>query len=238
MNSIVMRGQSNLVWMDNLKNNRFPTGNTRLDEIIHTYGLKKSFYSNLFQPNLVVLHSKINYNLEALACLLETVYGVSGIQPEFLHGDGNDITDSIQGETLFLIYSYGWDNCRNNCKYKRFWKLSLAKNGQVDYLGSWGDKLEPGLNLSMMEGENNFPGFKLYPNPAKDLLYTEGTEKDLHLTITNYKGEVVFSRSALQAHEVLDVAHLLMGTYELKLESGGKRKIYSLQKNFYPRQGE
>lgn len=240
MNSIVLRGQSNLVWMDNLKNNRFPTGNPDMDRLITKYHLKKTFYSSLFQPHLLVLSSASNYNLDALACALEMVYGASAIQPEFLYGDGNDIFDTLRGGNLELTYAYGWDNCANTCKSKRYWKFRV-QGEQVDYLGSWGQTLEPGLEMTALSGETFFSNVKLYPNPAKDQLYVEITGAEslpFKLNIVNHNGDLVFARTHLYAGEIIDLSHLLMGKYKLSIVTDGQEKVFNLQKNFNPRVGE
>ncbi|MBL7932693.1 MAG: T9SS type A sorting domain-containing protein [Bacteroidia bacterium] len=237
MTSIVLRGVSNLVWMSNLKNNHFPTGNSTLDFLMRRYGLEKTFYSSLFQPNLVVLSSKSNYNLEALSCSLESVHGASGIQPEFLYGDGNDISDSLIGKDLEISYSYGWDNCRTGCRSRRLWKFKVKEDFSVVYLGSWGQSLEPGLEMYISGGAEYFKNLNLYPNPVKDKLYVEidsAKQLELKLSIVNQKGDVVFTHTNLESGEILNLGHLLMGFYSLILENGSQKKVYSLKKNFNP----
>lgn len=240
MNSIVVRGVASLVWMNNLRNNHFPTGNSTLDFLINKYQLEKTFYSNLFQPNLVVLKSKINYNLETLSCSLESVYGASGIQPEFLYGDGSDISDSLIQKELEITYSYGWDNCLANCRSRRYWKFKVKEDFSVDYLGSWGNTLEHGLEISLSSGAEYFKSLKLYPNPVKDKLYVEieaAKQLNLKLSIVNLKGDVVFTRTNLNSGDIINLSHLLMGSYYLNLESGTQKKIYTLKKNFNPEGG-
>ncbi len=241
MNALVLRGLSSLFWMDNLKNNRFPTGNSTLDVIMIKYDLKRTFYSNLFQPNLVVLSSGNNYNLEALACVMESVHGVSAIQPEFLYGDGNDITDTLVGSDLELTYSYGWDNCRNSCKNKRYWKFRVKEDFSVEYAGAWGPKLEPGLEMALSEGQTYFSNLNLFPNPSKDVLYVELTGVEqlaVKLSIVNHNGDLVYAKSILHSGEMIDLNHLLMGKYNLSLESEGKKKVFILEKSRNPLLGE
>lgn len=241
MRSIVIRGLGSLVWMTDLRNNRFPTGNSTLNFLMRKYELEKSFYSNLFQPNLVVLKSRTNYNLEALGCSFESVYGATGIQPEFLYGDGSDIFDTIASRDIELTYSFGWNNCRSECRSRRYWKFKVKEDFSVEYLGSWGQTLEPGLEMKLYSGENNFTGLNIYPNPVKDLLYVEfgsGPIPELKLSIVNLKGDVVFTRSNIKPGDIINLGHMLRGVYFMNLESGGLKKVYNLIKNRNPGVGE
>ena len=105
----------------------------------------------------------------------------------------------------------------------------------------------PNYNLGPLEGSecdtlvavNNLPppkGIKLYPNPASDHIYLDGSEIyssgviDLHLY--NLLGDEVFKYNNVELNTSTSLPELPNGLYEVVLETGGQL-IYSGKLEIY-----
>ena len=233
LNSLIVIADSNLFWMTNLRYNILPTRDYEIDKMMYLYHLRKEFYSGLLQPSMVVFKTDINSNLAPLAKRLKTFVGVNAAECEFLYGDGNDIRDSINEKFTELVYSYGWQECPTGCEQRRYWKFRVFSDCSVEYMGSYGQPLEPSLILSVQENEDFFKDVKIYPNPVKSKLYIECSNlkhKDLTLTLTNKKNEVVYSAGVLKSRQEMDLILLSNGIYYLKLSGSAGQRVYKVVK--------
>jgi hypothetical protein len=65
---------------------------------------------------------------------------------------------------------------------------------------------------------------RIYPNPATDLLYVDGSEKELVVNIYNIAGSMLISKR-ISNSDVIDVSSLTSGIYLLKINSGVSSEI-------------
>jgi len=232
LNSLIIMADSNLAWMTNLRYNILPTQDYEIDRMMKVYFLKKVFYSGLLQPSMVVFRSDTNSNLAPLARKLKNSVGVNAAEAEFLYGDGNDITDSINTKYTELVYSYGWQECPTGCEQRRYWKFRVFSDCSVEYMGSYGRPLEACLFLSVHENEIFFDNVKIYPHPTKSKLFVEcGILKSkTSLTITDKNGKTVQSLTSLKPKQELDLILLSKGIYYLTLKDHSGQKIFKIDK--------
>jgi hypothetical protein len=233
LNSIVVLADSNTQWMMNLIYNIYPTRDPAIDRLMNTYFLKKTFYSGLFQPAMMVFKTDTNFNIEPLVKKFENIFGVNKVEPDLLYGDGNDITDSVNSNYTELVYSYGWGDCPNGCLLRRYWRFRVFADCSVEYRGSYGNTLEPTLFLSVEENDKNFKELHVYSNPAKDKLYLECSNnkvKDTKLTLSDKKGNTVYSLKKLNDREEIDLILLSNGLYYLKLQNNAQQKTFKIIK--------
>ena len=69
------------------------------------------------------------------------------------------------------------------------------------------------------------PGFKVFPNPAGDVLQIKfpNPSSPVALQLTDVKGQIVYERKAVTTDELsIDVSGYESGVYMLVVESGGK----------------
>ena len=68
------------------------------------------------------------------------------------------------------------------------------------------------------------PGFKVFPNPAGDVLHVKlPNQIPVNLQLTDAKGQVVYERKAVTGDKLsIDVSGYKSGVYVLVLRSGGK----------------
>ncbi|PBQ34601.1 hypothetical protein CNR22_23430 [Sphingobacteriaceae bacterium] len=232
LNSLIVMADSNLVWMTNLRYNILPTRDYTIDKMMQKYGLEKHFYSGLMQPNMVVFRTDTNSNLVPLARKLKSALGVKAAESEFMYGDGNDITDSVNSKYTELTYSYGWQECSTGCEQRRFWKFRVYSDCSVEYMGSYGQSLIPALILSVQENESLFTDIYIYPNPVSSKLYIACNAKrstNPSLTITNKAKEVVYTSANVVNGQQIDLFLLPNGNYTLKLESNSQKKVFFLK---------
>jgi hypothetical protein len=234
MCSLIVRADSNLLWMRKLSAEIIPSGDMTVDHFMQRYELKKTFYSALLQPNTIVFKSDSNYNLFPLAHALRLRPGISSAEVDCLFGEGNDITDSVATDYIDLTYKYTWEDCPVRCGKKRFWKFRIYNDHKVEYIESYGDPLDPALRLSVEEGEDFFSDVKVYPNPSKDKLYIESPQQntpEFKLTITNTKGTTVYALDKFNTRDEIDLVFFANGTYFLRLENRKYHKLYRIVKN-------
>lgn len=224
---------SNLIWMTNMRYNIFPTRDYEVDKMMKIYSLKKYFYSGLLQPSMVVFRTDSNSNLAPLAKKMKKYIGVKAAESEFMYGDGNDITDSVNEKYTELIYSYGWQECPTGCEQRRYWKFRIYSDCSVEYRASYGRPLEPALILSVHEDKSYFSDVHIYANPVKTKIYVECNTKkteNISLTLSNKKEEIVYKLNKLRGKQEVDMILLPNGTYYLTLESNSRTKVFLIKK--------
>jgi hypothetical protein len=65
---------------------------------------------------------------------------------------------------------------------------------------------------------------RIYPNPATDLLYIDGSEKELVVNIYNIAGSMLISKKVSNS-DVIDISSLTSGIYLLKINDGASSEI-------------
>lgn len=233
LNTLVVIADSNLVWMTNLRYNRFPIRDHTIEQMMSTYSLKKSFYSGLLQPSMVVFKTDHNMNLAPLAVKMKSHVGVAAAEAEYLYGDGNDIRDSINDEFVELTYSFGWQDCPEGCVLRRYWKFRVFTDCSVEYSGSYGSYLEASILLNVLENESAFTDIRVYSNPVKSKVYLECPAmkgRKISVTLKNKKGNVVYFLKELKTPQEIDMLLFSNGVYQLELNDNNNKKVIKLTK--------
>ena len=76
-----------------------------------------------------------------------------------------------------------------------------------------------------VSNENIDNNFKIYPNPAKDIISIETNFSSYSLKVTDILGNTLLSKSNLSFNNNFDVSTLKNGTYLVELISAGDRRI-------------
>ena len=76
-----------------------------------------------------------------------------------------------------------------------------------------------------VSNENIDNNFKIYPNPAKDIISIETNFSSYTLKVTDILGNTLLSKSNLSFNNNIDVSTLKNGTYLVELISPGDRRI-------------
>ncbi|MBA2613953.1 MAG: T9SS type A sorting domain-containing protein [Bacteroidetes bacterium] len=230
VNAVLIKADSNLLWMKNIRANITPVGNSTVDSLMNKYYLKKDYYFAGLSPNAtLVLKTDSNCNISALARKFQSVQGVTQADSSFYAGDNNNIIDSITSTFTWLVYSYGWGDCPNGCSFKRYWGFKVYNDCSVEYTGSYGTSLTVGIK----EVLNSFSKSRAYPNPFKDQLTIQlpiNSSKDkVTLKITNTLGRTILQNDFSDKESfVLNTSVFPDGIYILTTYLNNS--IYSIQK--------
>ncbi len=233
MNEFYISADSNLAWMQNIRNNVLPVGNTMLDNLINKYSLQKKQYTawNFTPYHTIVFKTDSNLNMLALSDMTFTMQGVYAAGPNAIMWDGPDINDSLNTNFIQLVYSYGWGDCAAGCIYRAYWEFKVYNNCSVEYLGTYGDALPPDVGLK--ENIEEMKNIKIYPNPCGAKLQFEFGNilaKDWELSIRNTLGQLVYPKKVIELNEEMDVSFLNAGIYLVKVERQGVHKAFRLIK--------
>lgn len=215
MNSFYVAADSNLTWMQQLKNENIPTGNSTIDNLISKYDLYiGNYYTNyyLHSWHTVRFVTDSNYNLPPLINLFDTISGVTYAEPNGVCCDGNNITALIYANHIELIYSYGWGDCPSGCLSRRFWKFNVYFDCSVEYVGSYGSPLTA---TGVKEIEKNI--ISIRPNPFNDIIRVEGITQPVNYTISNLLGEILIKGQSSN-NSITDCNTVKSGIYILTLQ--------------------
>lgn len=190
--TVSVSADSNLSWMQQLRNNVIPTGNFSVDSIINKYYLNPYYYHTwfyMFSHQTAELQSDSNLNIQILANHFEVIPGVYFAEPITHIGDGNNITDSVYPDFVELIYSFGWGDCYSGCISRRYWKFHVFPDCSVTFNGSWGTPLP----LSSVTVNNN-KEFNIYPNPTSGKITICSKGNISSIVVRNILGGIVFKK--------------------------------------------
>jgi len=226
INSFTVAADSNLSWMQNIRDGIIPTGNSIVDSLMTLYGLTVDSYETnygLFDYHTVTFKSDSNYNTLPLSNIYETIPGVFFSDPLFLVGDGNDIYISIFPEFIELIYSVGWMDCLNGCVWRRFWKFNIYFDCSVEFIGSYGTP----LFASNTEYDNNI--INIAPNPFNDMIYIHGLDLEYEYSIYSLMGQKLVQGKTFE-NSITNLDRLPSGQYLLLLKSDKYTSIHKVIK--------
>ncbi len=137
-NSISLRVDTGLSEIKNLANNKFPTGETELDNILNTYNFDsvKTSYSYPRFPWLTI-YTDDEYNMIPIE---KEFSDIESIQiAEFSKGcvgDGNSIELSRGDDSATIIFSIGSGDCPAGCIYHKYWEFSVS-NGIAEFVKTY-----------------------------------------------------------------------------------------------------
>lgn len=224
---------ANVPWTSNWLNLVAPSGNTAIDNLLagQAYSLRKPFS---FLPNLVELTFTNLVNTKPIRELLTGMSGVNYAESTPLIGDGNYITHSKVGNTSYLDFSIGWDDCSSGCIRRRVWSYSVdLLTCTVSYLGATGDPTSSFNNGPAFQANCNIllsnaalpsaaSNIQVYPNPSRDLLHVAGAIEQVQLY--NTVGTLLLQTHTATELESLDISYLPKGIYVLVV-NGDTRQL-------------
>ncbi len=226
INRFYLGADSTRPWMQNLKNNIFPTNNDTVDFMLKIYKLSVlRYYSVKTEPyHIVIFESTKNFNFEVISNLFDSLGGVHYSNRYTYDGDGSDIQATYDTTFTDLIYSFGWDDCANSCNKKRFWKFRVHNTCEVEYLGSYGRTLSPGAIRKIQTSP-----YTAYPNPFKSQIQLRNLKTDSEFTLISSIGQVVLTGKTKDS-TIPNLEALPAGMYLLQLKTEGEMLNYHLQK--------
>lgn len=227
IHSFSVSADSNLTWMQQLKNGIVPTGNSTIDSLTNLYSLNVtsySTYSGFLAYHTVSFKSDSNYNIQPLSDIYETIAGVYFSDPNGWGGDGNDITSTIYSDHVELIYSIGWGDCMSGCISRHFWKFNVYFDCSVEFVENYGDPLQPtGI-------DDNYSSVSIFPNPFENVINISGIKSVFDYSIYNVTGEIIIEGKSLNS-SIDGLASLPSGYYVLQLKTNQFVNSYKLIKN-------
>ncbi len=232
MKTLEVTADSNLQWMQQLRNGIIPTGYQALDSLMAKYDLtidKYNTWYNWFFYHSVTFKSKVNYNIPALANAFETLPDVHSAEPNHYAGDGNDIDDNlilIIGENYGydLFYSFGWGDCPAGCTGGRSWWFKTYDDCSVQFVDVFGSSL-PFTNTH----EQAINPILVQPNPFEDILWIEGTSDLFEYSISDINGRDIV-RGKTTERKITNLEDLLPGIYILSIKEKNRVSSHKIIK--------
>lgn len=206
LNSLYVEADSNMNWMKNLARSTFPSGHNSLDSILLYYDF--SFYSHMHfyrTTDIADFNTTKNLNIKKLASLVDSLPQILHAAPNgyFLNRE-NNISSRIDSNYVELIYSHGWGDCPAGCIYRRYWKFKVYYNCDVEYVGSYGDKLPNVFGVK----ERKLLKISVFPNPFVNSLNIIGIKNKFKYSIFNSAGQLLIHdksfNSKIEGLEVLN----------------------------------
>jgi len=101
-----------------------------------------------------------------------------------------------------------------------------------DNTGIWGPVFRNVVNVETNLSSNDFDmsGLTVYPNPVKNILNLSSSHEITAVTVYNFLGQQVLTRSAQANASKIDVSGLTSGTYYLSIQSQNKVKTIKIIK--------
>lgn len=134
---------------------------------------------------------------------------------DLLYGFNSDLLDMDEN---FMAYSnHTW-----MFTYDQVSEMTGTLNGYRASLKNSNVSVNCTGTVSNKNIDNNF---KIYPNPAKDIISIETNFSSYTLKVTDILGNTLLSKSNLSFNNNIDVSTLKNGTYLVELISAGNRRI-------------
>ena len=129
-------------WIQAWIDGEIMTGNAEVDQITQEWALT---LEEPLDPNdpfpTAQLYSEEARNLLSLSSEFEGIEGVRYSNPRTYAGDGNTIDVAPRENAIELVYSRGFGDCPSGCIGRHYWRFSVAADGSVEFLESYGSPL-------------------------------------------------------------------------------------------------
>lgn len=105
-------------------------------------------------------------------------------------------------------------------------RIGTADSGQETpnpcYSGTWGVTMDFTVEIFETLGVNSFNtnNFKVYPNPVSNILNLSYTQNITNIAVFNVLGQEVITNSVNATQGQIDMSHLAVGTYLVKVTAG------------------
>lgn len=228
INLFAVAADSNLFWMQQLKNGVFPTGNSTIDSLSNLYNLYVYNYLNfngLFSYDVVYFQSDSNYNVLVLSTLYQSIPGVVYTEPGGWGGDGNNITSTINTDHVELIYSIGWGDCPSGCISRRFFKFKVYYDCSVEFVNSYGSILPFFAGIE----QNESVSMQISPNPFDNVLDFKGLNVNSDYILFNSVGQEIV-RGQIIDNQLKNLESLPAGQYIIELKNEGQTSRFKVMK--------
>lgn len=228
LDEISFSASSQLDWMQKLKANTLPSGNSTLDDLIKTYSFSISYSGSptLLYHN-VTLYSNQFYNMDLIALQLRSISDISDVYTTNLFGDGNDILMMTLNDHIDLAYKLGKVDCMVGCGEKTYWLFSVFNDCSVKYQGR--SQTIPLQFITAVEDVVVDQGIMVYPNPVHDKIQLHGVNGSYHYQMKAITGQLV--QEGHQSNEFIQIDPLITsGLYFLTVHSDQHVVTIKLQK--------
>ena len=142
IHSLLIRVETEADWIQAWVDWEIVTGNAEVDQITQEWALT---LEEPLDPNdpfpIARLYSEEARNLLSLSSEFEGIEGVRYAYPVQYLGDGNTIEVAPRGNAIELLYSKGFGDCPSGCTGRHYWRFSVAVDGSVEFLESYGSPL-------------------------------------------------------------------------------------------------
>jgi len=208
-------------WYQQWQNLITATGVPALDTLLSTYGFTVTDFWPII--NAAVLTTTQTINVKPLCDSIATFEGVVYSEPDPMSGDGDKINYTKAGSIRYLDFSVGYGDCMAGCDGSRTYQYQVNEDCSVQYLGSYLDPAEgytfpPPVNCYITlgtEDEKKNTGFRIFPNPADNVLNIETDLLSLiNFSVLNSHGQVM-KTGLLQGKATISTGDLPPGLYVL-----------------------
>ena len=136
-------------WVQNFKNDVFPTGNAVFDGLMGQYQLNKAGSFQIGNTLYGTVETDVALNPTALIHLFEVIPGVNFAELDGVSGDGNNIQlQPTLIEDVEMTYTVAWGDCPAGCIFERNWKFRVNLDCQVQFVEVWGNELTQEINCN------------------------------------------------------------------------------------------
>ncbi len=129
-------------WAKPLRMGDNKTGSDKINKLLEKYGLVIDRNSEWDEEhNSLHVRATEPLNIAPLANDFKKIDGVvlvDLLQPD---GDGNDIEIKSTGNGWQIDFVLKFDSCIDGCKQRHFWSFEVNNDGDVIFLGEFGDEL-------------------------------------------------------------------------------------------------
>lgn len=204
MNNLILSADSNLSWMNSLRDNIYPTGDPDVDYLISKYQIKTDHYFRLpYTPlHTVAFKTDSNFNILNLGRLWKKIPGVGSAGENQSTTDGNDIYDTITPNYVQLTYYQGYENCWEGCLIRHYWTFRVYTDCSVEFMGGYP------VDLQVIK---NDIAMAIYPNPTDGKISLSGIGPSVIISVINSLGQEVVRIEA--QGPFIDITALPAGVY-------------------------
>lgn len=219
LNYVTFAADTAVLWVRNLRDGVFPTGQATIDSLIQQLGLSLYQYEAPVSPwspmGKFTLISDSNFNTVAATNQIEALPSVYEYQLMYWMDGSQNIADTIYEDRIELTYTYGWGDCPAGCNWSRSWKFIVYPDCSVQYGGSYGDKLD----AASITGALPQKDWQIGPNPFQDYLEIKSNVA-VTLILSDALGRQVLVQPVQAGVQRLPTSGLKAGFYFYRVTSG------------------
>lgn len=142
LHEIIVAVDTSASWVQAWMNGNVQTGELAIDRITQAWDLT---LNDPLNPDcslcFVVLRTDQSLNTVALAAEFTGIQGVWYAESNGFGGDGNTIDVAPHEDAIELVYSRGFGDCPAGCIGRHYWRFSVAADGSVEFVESYGSPL-------------------------------------------------------------------------------------------------